>query len=88
MVVLFSKLYSEQLGCSKYEIELEQPVKLIQLLELLEDSFPWFGNNSKGTTAEKYAAHFLCISGGRILRLEDSIGNQDIMEVIPPLIGG
>jgi len=88
VVVLLSSMYSEHLGSDRYETELEEPVKLLELLELLENTFPSLRNNSKLKIQDRYAAQYLCISNGRILRLEDSISNRDIVELIPPIMGG
>lgn len=88
MVVLFSRIYSERLGCDRYEMELKEPVKLIKLLEHLEEVFPDLKNQSKGEVADRYASHYLCIGNGRILRPGDTITNRDTIEIVPPIIGG
>ena len=36
---------------------------------------------------ERYASHYLCIGSGRILRLADTIADQDTIEIIPQLWG-
>ena len=88
MVVLLSGIYSEKLGCDKYQIKLTEPVKLIKVLEQLESVFPGLGDHSEGKVEERYASHYLCIGGGRILRLEDTITDRDTIEIIPPIMGG
>ena len=88
MVVLLNSIYSGHLGSDKYETELEEPVKLVELLELLENTFPGLRNNSKISIEDRYAAQYLCICNGRILHLQDSISNRDIVELIPPIMGG
>lgn len=88
MVVLFSSIYSNKLGCDRYRMELRKPVNLIEILEQLEGLFPGLAEHKKGGVAARYASHYLCIGGGRILRLEDKITNQDTIEIIPPLMGG
>ncbi|MDD2574299.1 MAG: MoaD/ThiS family protein [Firmicutes bacterium] len=88
MVVLISSIYSEKLGCDKYRMELTKPVKLIEVLEHLESALPALADRKKGRVADRYAAHYLCIGGGRILRLGDTITNRDTIEIIPPIMGG
>ena len=65
-------------------MELKEPIKLARVLEQLESVFPGLRGHSKGGVEERYASLPLH-SGGRILRLEDKITNQDTIEIIPRL---
>jgi molybdopterin converting factor small subunit len=88
MIVLINSIYSEETGSNKYEMELKEPIKLARVLEQLESVFPGLRGHSKGGVEERYASHYLCIGSGRILRLADTIADQDTIEIIPPIMGG
>lgn len=88
MVVLFGSIYSERLGRDRYEMELKEPVELIKLLQHLEEVFPGLKNQSRGGVADRYVSHYLCIGGGKILRLGDTITDRDTIEIVPPIMGG
>jgi molybdopterin converting factor small subunit len=81
-------MYSGRVGCEKYGTCIEKPARLIEILEGLERVFPLLKNGSKGKIADRYGAHYLCISSGRVLRLSDTIKDEDTVEIIPPIMGG
>jgi hypothetical protein len=88
MIVRFGSMYSERVGCEEYEPGIEKPARLIEILEELERVFPLLKNGSMEKIGDRYGAHYLCISNGKILRLVDMINNEDMVEIIPPIMGG
>lgn len=77
----FSKLAKE------LDIELERPVSLRELVSRMPPRIAVLVS-SGDVTDEEISAHVFFIRKGRLLRLDDTVGQEDIVEVALPATGG
>lgn len=88
-VVKFSIPFKDRFGTDRYQIPLDEPVTLQQLLEQLAKGYPEVKDKLfQGQLDATYRFSFICIREGRIMALEDLVSNQDVVEIIPPIMGG
>ncbi len=89
MIIRFLAPFAEELGAGECSIELQRPKTLEELLGLLADRHAGFRKYiSRGDRDNNYRHSFVCIRGGRMLKLQDTVENDDTIEIIAPIMGG
>jgi len=89
MIVKFSTPFTGQLGSGELNIQLGNTVTLRQLLKMLVRRCAGFKEFITQEEPDRdYRYSFICIRKGRIMDLGDRVYDDDVIDIIPPIMGG
>ncbi len=88
MQVRFFKPFDELAGKGEIRIDVDRPILVKDLLGLLEKNIPSLKRYIKRETDEVQSFFAIFVRGDEILKMEDRVGVDDVIKVLPPLSGG
>jgi MoaD family protein len=88
MQIRFFKPFDDLTGTQQAQFHLGNPVSVRDLLSLLEKEFPSFQRYVKKEGDEVHNFFLVLVRGDEILKLDDPVGDEDVIKVLPPISGG
>jgi len=88
MQVRFFKPFDELAGKGEIRIEVDRPILVRDLLGLLAKQIPSFKRYVKKENDEVQSFFAIFVRGDEILKMDDRVGDDDVIKVLPPLSGG
>jgi MoaD family protein len=88
MQIRFFKPFDDLTGTQQAQVSLGDPISVRDLLSLLERKFPSFQRYVKKEGDEVQNFFLVLVRGDEILKLDDSVGDEDVIKVLPPISGG
>jgi MoaD family protein len=88
MQIRFFKPFDEITGAGEVHLHLEKSVSVRELLDLVEKKFPSFGRYVRKEGDEVQNFFVILVRGDEILKLNDAVGDEDVIKVLPPISGG
>jgi hypothetical protein len=87
-MILFFLGPFEKLAGPKLSLELDSRLTLRELIMFLAKRFPDFKAYSEMDSDHELSAHISFLSKGKILRLNDTVQNDDTLHILLPVTGG
>lgn len=78
----------EKLAEKRIRIELKEPMSTQDLLQMLASRYPGFARYSAKTNDVELSAHVMLIRKGELLKLADRIEDNDLIDILLPVMGG
>ena len=88
MKVRFFKPFIELSGKEEMSFPLKEPVSVKELLEIIETHVPSFKPYVRKEGDEILSYHVILVRGDEILKLKDTVNDQDLVKILPPISGG
>jgi len=88
MKVHFFKPFDELSGREEIDLDLEKPVKVKEVLGMIEKEIPSFQRFLQKEKDEVLNFFVVLVRGGEILKLNDTVQNGDTVKILPPISGG
>ena len=88
MKVRFFKPFDELSGRDEIDLDLKRPVKVKEVLGMIEKEVPSFQRFLRKENDEVLNFFVVLVRGDQILKLNDIIQDKDIVKVLPPISGG
>ncbi len=86
-VILFTSS-SGGTGIKEIDISVTQPFNVAELLEMLGEKVDFLKPYIQKKGGKISSFRFALIRGEEILKLNDSIHDEDVIKVLPPMVGG
>jgi molybdopterin converting factor small subunit len=88
MKVRFFKPFDELSGRDEIDLDLKRPVKVKEVLGMIERDVPSFQRFLRKEKDEVLNFFVVLVRGDEILKLNDTVEDKDIVKVLPPISGG
>lgn len=88
MKVRFFKPFDELSGKEEIDLNLKGPLKVKDLLGVIEEKVPSFKPYIRKERDEVMNFFVILVRGDEILKLTDVVQEKDIIKVLPPISGG
>jgi molybdopterin converting factor small subunit len=88
MQIRFFKPFSELAGGEEIRLVLENPISVRELWGRLEREIPPLQRFVKKEGDEVQSFFAVIVRGDEILKLDDTVGNEDVVKILPPISGG
>jgi molybdopterin converting factor small subunit len=88
MKVRFFKPFDELSGREEVDLNLKGPVRVRELLGMIEKQVPSFKPYLRKEKDEILNFFVVLVRGDEILRLNDQVSDKDTIKVLPPISGG
>ncbi len=88
MKVRFFKPFDELSGRDEIDLDLKRPVKVKEVLGMIEREVPSFQRFLRKEKDEVLNFFVVLVRGDEILKLNDTVEDKDIVKVLPPISGG
>ena len=88
MKIQFFKPFDELSGREEIDLDLKGPLKVKEVLGMIEREVPSFGRFLQKEKDEVLNFFVVLVRGGEILKLNDTVRNGDTVKVLPPISGG
>jgi MoaD family protein len=88
MQIRFFKPFDDLTGTQQVQFQIGTPVSVRDLLSILERKFPSFQRYVKKEGDEVQNFFLVLVRGDEILKLDDPVGDEDVIKVLPPISGG
>lgn len=88
MEVRFFKPFDEIAGTDSFRLEILKPIKVRDLLKRVEAAIPAFNPYVKKEGDEVQNFFAVLVKDGEILKLDDTVKDEDVVKVLPPISGG
>ena len=88
MKVRFFKPFDEICGQEEIRLDLNGPVEVKDLLEILEGKFPSLKPYLQKAGDEVLSFFVILIRGGEVLKMHDRVNEEDVIQILPPISGG
>jgi len=88
MKIRFFKPFDELSGRDEIDLDLEKPVKVKEILGMIEKKVPPFQKFLRKDEDEVLNFFVVLVRGDEILKLDDTVQNRDTVKVLPPISGG
>ena len=88
MKVRFFKPFDELSGRDEIDLDLKRPVKVIEVLGMIEREVPSFQRFLRKEKDEVLNFFVVLVRGDEILKLNDTVQDKDVIKVLPPISGG
>ena len=88
MKVRFFKPFDELSGRDEIDLDLKRPVKVKEVLGMIEREVPSFQRFLRKEKDEVLNFFVVLVRGGEILKLNDTVQDKDVIKVLPPISGG
>jgi len=84
----FFKPFDDIAGAAAIRLEILDPTSVRGLLRRLETEVPAFKPYVKKEGDEIQNSFAVLVRNGEILKLDDLVGDEDVVKVLPPISGG
>ena len=84
----FFKPFSDLAGGEEIRLVLENPISVRELWGRLEREIPPLQRFVKKEGDEVQSFFAVIVRGDEILKLDDTVGNEDVVKILPPISGG
>jgi molybdopterin converting factor small subunit len=88
MQIRFFKPFDDIAGTDAIQLKIFRPTSVRDILKRMEREIPSFGPYVKKEGDEVQNYFMVLVRGGEILKLEDLVGDEDVIKVFPPISGG
>ncbi len=88
MKIRFFKPFDELSGREEMDLELKGPLPVRELLRAIAEKIPSFEAYLAKEKDEILNFFVVLIRGDEILRLQDVVGEEDTIKILPPISGG
>ena len=88
MQIRFFKPFSELAGAEEIRLVLENPISVRELWGRLEREIPPLQRFVKKEGDEVQSFFAVIVRGDEILKLDDTVRNEDVVKILPPISGG
>jgi molybdopterin converting factor small subunit len=88
MKVRFFKPFDELSGRDEIDLDLKRPVKVKEVLGMVEREIPSFQRFLRKEKDEVLNFFVVLVRGDEILKLNDTVEDKDIVKILPPISGG
>jgi molybdopterin converting factor small subunit len=88
MKVRFFKPFDELSGRDEIDLDLKRPVKVKEVLGMIEREVPSFQRFLRKEKDEVLNFFVVLVRGDEILKLNDTVQDKDVIKVLPPISGG
>ena len=88
MKVRFFKPFDELSGKDEIDLDLKRPVKVKEVLGMVEREVPSFQRFLRKEKDEVLNFFVVLVRGDEILKLNDTVQDKDVIKVLPPISGG
>ncbi len=88
MKVRFFKPFDEISGQEEIRLDLNGPVEVKDLLEILEKKCPSLKPYLQKAGDEVLSFFVILVRGGEVLRMHDRVNEEDVIQIFPPISGG
>jgi len=88
MKVRFFKPFDELSGRDEIDLDLKSPVKVKELLAMIERVVPTFQKFLRKDKDEVLNFFVVLVRGDEILKLNDTVQDRDTVKILPPISGG
>jgi len=88
MKVRFFKPFDELSGRDEIDLDLKRPVKVKEVLGMIEREVPSFQRFLRKEKDEVLNFFVVLVRGDEILKLNDTVEDKDIVKILPPISGG
>ncbi len=88
MKIRFFKPFDELSGRDEIDLDLKGPVNVKEALGMIEKEVPSFRRFLHKEKDEVLNFFVVLVRGDEILKLNDTLQDQDIVKVLPPISGG
>jgi MoaD family protein len=88
MKVRFFKPFDELSGRDEIDLDLKRPVKVKEVLGMIEKEVPSFQRFLRKEKDEVLNYFVVLVRGDEILKLNDTLQDKDIVKILPPISGG
>jgi len=88
MRVRFFKPFDELSGRDEIDLDLKRPVKVKEVLGMIEREVPSFQRFLRKEKDEVLNFFVVLVRGDEILKLNDTVEDKDIVKILPPISGG
>jgi molybdopterin converting factor small subunit len=88
MKVRFFKPFDELSGKDEIDLDLKRPVKVKEVLGMVEREVPSFQRFLRKEKDEVLNFFVVLVRGDEILKLNDTVEDKDIVKILPPISGG
>ena len=88
MKIQFFKPFDELSGREEIDLDLKGPVKVREVLGMIEKEVPSFRRFLQKEKDEVLNFFVVLVRGDEILKLNDWVQDQDTVKILPPISGG
>jgi molybdopterin converting factor small subunit len=88
MKIRFFKPFDELSGRDEIDLDLKGPVKVKEVLGMIEKEVPSFRRFLRKEKDEVLNFFVVLVRGDEILKLNDTVQNRDTVKILPPISGG
>ena len=88
MEIRFGKPFDEISGTDLIRFEIPQPIPVRELLKRVVAAAPSFKPYVKKEGDEVQNFFAVLVREGELLKMDDLVGNEDVVKVFPPISGG